>query len=77
MHTSKLELGNTSVLGTQREHPEKPCSMPTTNQILRNNFKEEWLNRWSAGTTGRVMYNHMPKPVKDDPLIIYLFRGLI
>ena len=42
--------------------------MPTTNQILRNSFKEEWLNRWSDGTTGRVMYNHMPKPVKDDPL---------
>ena len=55
-------------LGTQKEHPEKKCSMPTTNQILNNNFKEQWLNRWSAGTTGRVMYNHMSKPVKDDPI---------
>ena len=54
--------------GTQKEHPEKPCSMPTTNQILKNNFKEEWLNRWSVGTTGRVMFRNMTKPLKNDPL---------
>ena len=55
-------------LGTQKEHPDKPCSILTTNQILKNNFKEEWLNRWSVGTTGRAMYNHMTKPIKDDPI---------
>ena len=32
-------------LGTQKEHPEKKYSMHTINQILNNNFKEEWLNR--------------------------------
>ena len=63
-----IALLSLAKLGTQKEHPEKKCSMHTINQILNNNFKEEWLNRWSAGTTGRVMYNHMSKPVKDDPI---------
>ena len=54
--------------GTQKEHPEKHCSMSTTSQILRNNFKEEWLNRWTAGNTGRAMYAEITKPNKSDPI---------
>ena len=54
--------------GTQKEHPNKPCTMNTTSMILKNNFKEEWLYRWTVGTTGRVMYKEMTKPHKDDPI---------
>ena len=69
--------------GTQKEHPEKSCSISTTTQILKNNFREEWLNRWTTGTTGRAMYAEMSKPNQSDPInnlnrqdqcIIFQFR---
>ena len=40
--------------------------MNTTKSILHNNSKEEWLNRWATGTTGRAMYREMSKPNSKD-----------
>ena len=54
--------------GTQNEHPEKPCSMRTISQMLKNNFKEEWLHRWDTGNTGRAMYAEMTKPNLSDAI---------
>ena len=54
--------------GTQNEHPENPCSMRTTSQMLKNNFKEEWLHRWDTGSTGSAMYAEMTKPNPNDAI---------
>ena len=40
--------------------------MQTTKQILRNNSKEEWMNRWATGKTGRAVYREMNHPKKND-----------
>ena len=69
--------------GTQKDQPIKPCSNSTVKQILRNNFREVWLNRWATGSTGRVMYSEMDKPRLEDKInnlsrsdqcIIFQFR---
>ena len=36
--------------------------------MIRSNLKEEWLNKWATGTTGRSMYAHMAKPQSNDPI---------
>ena len=54
--------------GAGKEQPDKPCSYDTARQILRNNFKEVWYNRWATGTTGRVMFQEMDKPKPKDPI---------
>ena len=40
----------------------------TCRQMLKSNLKEEWMNAWASGTTGRRMYDHMNKPMKNDPV---------
>ena len=35
-------------------------------QMLRCNSKEEWMNRWASGTTGRPVYREMSNPKKND-----------
>ena len=69
--------------GTQKDQPSKPCSNSTVKQILRNNFREVWFNRWATGSTGRVMYSEMNKPrphdkinllSRPDQCIIFQFR---
>ena len=52
--------------GARKEQPDRPSSYNTVRQILRNNLKEEWLNRWSNGDTGRVMYREMSGPNPKD-----------
>lgn len=52
--------------GAQKEQSDKPSSYTTVKQILRNNSKEEWLNRWCNGDTGRVMYREMSGPNPKD-----------
>ena len=54
--------------GSRKDQPNKPCSMETTRQLLKQDSKMEWLNRWATGKTGRVMFNEMDKPMKQDPL---------
>ena len=36
--------------------------------MIKANSKEEWLNCWSAGKTGRSMYGHISKPLLKDPI---------
>ena len=69
--------------GTQKDQPTKPCSNSTIKQMLRNNFREVWMNRWATGSTGRVMYSEMNKPrpkdeinslSRPDQCIIFQFR---
>ena len=54
--------------GASKDQPEKLCSYNTIRQILRNNFKEIWYNRWAMGNTGRAMYKEMDKPKPQDPI---------
>ena len=50
--------------------PQKnlPCSMDTVKQILKNQSKEEWLNRWAGGTTGRSYFVHKSRPDRNDTI---------
>ena len=54
--------------GSRKDQPNKPCSMETVRQLLKQDSKIEWLTRWATGNTGRVMFNEMDKPTKLDPL---------
>ena len=54
--------------GTIQGQPDKPVSIQTTRQILKSNTKEEWLNRWAVGTTGRAMYREMSTPTRKDSI---------
>lgn len=54
--------------GTTKTQPEKPVSIQTVKQILKSNTKEEWLNRWAAGTTGRAVYREMTNPRRNDSI---------
>ena len=35
---------------------------------LKNNEKEDWLNRWACGSTGRVMFKEMAQPRPQDAI---------
>ena len=59
--------------GANKPQFDNPCSMNTAKRILRNQSKEEWLNRWAAGTTGRAVFKEKSKPNKNDN-INKLFR---
>ena len=36
--------------------------------MIKSNIKEDWLNKWATGTTGRPVYRHMAKPQIKDPI---------
>ena len=38
--------------GASQPQKDRPCSHLTLVSILRNNSREEWLNRWATGLTG-------------------------
>ena len=52
--------------GSQLEQPNKPASIKTAKQIISHNYKEEWMNMWSTGTTGRAVYQHMTTTKPND-----------
>ena len=54
--------------GAKETQPNRPVNQETVKQILRNNTKEEWLNRWTTGMTGRAMYAEMNKPKPNDTI---------
>jgi len=54
--------------GAWKDQSDKPSSYNTVRRILRNNIKEEWLNRWGNGDTGRVMYEEMSGPNPKDKI---------
>ena len=43
-----------------------PTSYETARIIIKQNAKEEWLNKWAKGKTGRMLYKHMAQPRKKD-----------
>ena len=54
--------------GSRQEQPPSQTTYETVKQIIRSNFKEEWLNEWAMGTTGRVLFKHMTTPNINDNL---------
>ena len=54
--------------GASLPQPDNHVSYNTCRQIIRSHSKEEWLNSWSSGKTGRRMHDHMTKPDKKDPI---------
>ena len=60
--------------GAGKEQENIPVDQNTIKIMLKNNSKEEWNERWAKGTTGRVMYQEMSKPSRNDP-INYLDRA--
>ena len=66
-------LGNDIADKLAKEGAAKPqknntCSMNTVRQILKNQYKEEWLNRWAMGTTGRRYYSERSQPKTNDSI---------
>ena len=54
--------------GAQMEQPDKPTSMETASRVLKDDFHISWMTRWTQGTTGRVMFDYVTKPCKNDPI---------
>ena len=59
--------------GTTCPQPNLPTSYSTAKQIIKTNKKEEWMNKWALGKTGRSMFAHMTTPNPKDN-INYLQR---
>ena len=54
--------------GSKQQQPNTAASLQTAKQIIRTNTKEEWMNRWAMGTTGRAIFKHMNGPKKEDAI---------
>ena len=54
--------------GASLPQPDVPVAYSTCCQMIKANSKEEWMNNWSTGKTGRHMYGHMSKPLLKDPI---------
>ena len=54
--------------GAALPQPIKPATYETTCQMIKSNLREEWMNSWTTGTTGRPMHAHMNKPKHKDPI---------
>ena len=54
--------------GSACEQPNFPVSQATAKQIIKTNTRQEWLDRWAMGSTGRVVFQHMTRPNKHDPI---------
>ena len=55
-------------IGATKPQKIPPCTQNTIKQILKNNEKEDWLNRWASGSTGRVMFKEMAQPRPQDAI---------
>ena len=53
--------------GSSKPQPPKPVPLKTTKNIIKQEYKQNWTDKWSKGMTGRKVYEHLkaPKP-KDD-----------
>ena len=45
--------------GAHSIQPERPVPYQTTKNIIKQAFREEWMNEWAKGDTGRKVYDHM------------------
>ncbi|GFS21433.1 hypothetical protein ElyMa_006924500 [Elysia marginata] len=46
------------------EQPRRPTTSQTSTQIIKENDKENRINLWLRGMTGRIAYQHK----KQDPV---------
>ena len=54
--------------GSRQEQPHNQTTFETAKQIIRSHYKEEWLNEWAMGTTGRALFKHMTTPNLNDSI---------
>lgn len=54
--------------GANLPQPETPVAYSTCCQMIRSNLREDWLNKWATGKTGRPMYGHMTRPQPNDTI---------
>ena len=62
-HADKL-----AKLGSTLAQPTTPVSYDTAKQIIKANKREEWMNGWAMGSTGRCVFPHMTTPRKNDSI---------
>jgi hypothetical protein len=43
------------------------ATLNTCKQILRNNYKTEWLNQWANAKTGRTHSTHINEQARQNP----------
>ena len=48
--------------GSSSEQPDVPVSMATAKKIIKTIGRQQWLNGWAAGKTGRPMYRYRDRP---------------
>ena len=54
--------------GSTRPQVTLPTSINTARQTIKTNKREEWMNGWAMGKTGRPIFNHMTAPNLKDGL---------
>ena len=54
--------------GAQKEQIDTDVTQETVKQILKTNSKEEWMRRWTTGSTGRSVFSEMTKPNSKDSI---------
>ena len=54
--------------GSHSTQPDKSASLKTAKNIIKHNYKEEWMNRWAMGSTGRQVFKHMNSVKSKDCL---------
>ena len=53
-------------MGAQKEQPYTQSTMRTVKMMLKSVNKENWMNRWAMGNTGREIYKYMISPNPKD-----------
>lgn len=54
--------------GAHLIQPERQVPYQTAKNIIKQAFREEWMNEWARGNTGRTVYSHMSTTKPKDNL---------
>ena len=54
--------------GAAKPQKNTTCTLTTVQRILKQNEKEDWLNRWACGSTGRILFQDMSQPRPKDAI---------
>ncbi|GFR83552.1 ribonuclease H1 [Elysia marginata] len=52
--------------GAQQQQPRKTVTYTTARQIINHNYRENWMNMWAMGQTGRAVYKYMNSLKTND-----------